>query len=204
MLWYVLQTKTGGEEKLVEMIRRMVPRKFYGECFVIYHEQLWRRQQQTFVHVKRAFPGYVFITSKEAEALFFCLKKLPAMAKMMADETSFFLSLAPEEVVFLQQLMDEKYVIGLSYLETDGKGKIRQVSGPLSSCVSQMVRCRFGKRYVIVRMKLLGKEKEVLLGIVLKEDICQEIKYGKVETPVNISVSRYGKMEAPVSVPENK
>ena len=56
MLWYVLQTKTGGEEKLVEMIHRMVPADLYGECFVIYHEQLWRRQQQTFIHVKRAFP----------------------------------------------------------------------------------------------------------------------------------------------------
>ncbi len=31
-----------------------------------------------------------------------------------------------------------------------------------------------------------------------------EIKYGKVETPVSISVSRYGKMEVSVSVPENK
>lgn len=188
MLWYVLQTITGGEEKLVEMIRRMVPQKLYGECFVIYHEQLWRRQQQTFVHVKRAFPGYVFITSKEAEALFFCLKKLPAMAKMMADEDSFFLSLDPEEAAFLQQIMDAQHVIGLSYLETDGEGKILQVSGPLSSCVSRMVYCRFGKRYVIVRLMLLGKEKEVLLGIILKEDICREIKYGKVEAPIKVSL----------------
>lgn len=186
MLWYVLQTKTGGEEKLVEMIRRMVSKDLYGECFVVYHEQLWRRQQQNFVHVKRAFPGYVFITSREPEALFFCLKKIPAMTKMMADEESFFLSLDPEEAAFLDQMMDEQHVIGLSYLETDGEGKIIQVSGPLSSCVSRIVRCRFGKRYAIVRLHLLGKEKEVLLGIILKEDICREIRYGKVEAPVNI------------------
>lgn len=191
MLWYVLQTKTGGEEKLVEMICRMVPVDLYGECFVIYHEQLWRRQQQTFVHVKRAFPGYVFITSREPEALFFCLKKVPAMIKMMADEDSFFLSLDPEEARFLRQIMDEHHVIGLSYLETDGRGRIAQVSGPLSFCVSEIVRCRFGRRYVIVRLKLLGKEKEILLGIILKEDICREIKMGKVEVPFRLP-KKYG------------
>ena len=73
MLWYVLQTRAGQEEKLAELISKMIPRGLYGECFVVYQEQLWRRKQQSFVHVKRAFPGYVFITSREPEALFFCL-----------------------------------------------------------------------------------------------------------------------------------
>ena len=187
MQWYVLQTRTGEEEKLVEMIRRIVPRHLYGECFVIYHEQLWRRQQKNLVQVRRAFPGYVFITSREPEALFFCLKKLPAMVKMMAHDDDFFLPVEAEEEAFLKQMMNEQHVIGLSYLETDGKGKILQVSGPLSSCVSQIVRCRFGKRYVIVRLQLLGKEKEVLLGIILKEDISQEIRYGRVEAPVKFA-----------------
>ena len=186
MLWYVLQTKTGGEEKLVEMVRRMVPRKLYGECFVIYHEQLWRRQQQTFVHIKRAFPGYVFITSEEAEALFFCLKKLPAMAKMMADEEYFFLSLDPEEAAFLQKMMNEQHVIGLSYLETDGKGRILRAAGPIKSCISQIVRLKFGKRYALVRLRLLGREKEIFFGIVLKEDLKEELWYGKVEAPIRV------------------
>lgn len=104
MLWYVLQTKTGEEEKLAEMIRKVVPRHLYGECFIVYHEQLWRRQQQNFVHVKRAFPGYVFITSKEPEALFFCLKKIPAMVKMMTDDESFFLYLDPGKLHFWNRL----------------------------------------------------------------------------------------------------
>ena len=59
------------KKKLVEMVRRVVPHPLYGECFVIYHEQVWRRQQKNFVQVRRAFPGYVFITSREPEALFF-------------------------------------------------------------------------------------------------------------------------------------
>ena len=186
MHWYVLQTKTGGEEKLVEMIQRMIPGKFYGECFVIYHEQLWRRQQQNFIHVKRAFPGYVFITSREPEALFFCLKKLPAMVKMMAHDDDFFLPVEAEEEAFLKQMMNEQHVIGLSYLETDGKGRILRAAGPIKSCISQIVRLKFGKRYALVRLRLLGREKEIFFGIVLKEDLKEELWYGKVEAPIRV------------------
>ncbi len=186
MLWYVLQTRTGEEEKLAGLIRKLVPGHLYGECFVVYQEQLWRRQKQNLVHVKRVFPGYVFITSKEPEALFFCLKKVPAMAKLMADGESCFLFVEKEEAAFLKKIMNADHVIGLSYLQTDGKGNIRQVSGPLRNCVGQIVRCRYGKRHVLVRLKLLGEEKTVLLGIVLKEDICQGLRYGRMEAEIGL------------------
>lgn len=184
-MWYVLKTRTGEEEKLTELIHKMVPKELYEECFVIYQEQLWRRQQQNFIHVKRAFPGYVFITSKEPEALFFCMKKVPVMAKLMTDDEFFFLFVEKEEAELLQKIMDQNHVIGLSYLLTDGEGNIQQVSGPLEVCVPQIVRCQYSKRHVLVRLKLLGKEKTILFGIVLKEDLGQELRYGKVETPVN-------------------
>ena len=80
--------------------------------------------------------------------------------------------------------MNDDHVISLSYLSTDGQGRIHQVSGPLKNCVRQIVRCRYGKRHVLVRLKLLGEEKTVLLGIILKEDICQELRYGKVEAGI--------------------
>lgn len=183
MLWYVLQTRTGEEEKLKGLIHKMIPKELYEECFVVYQEQLWRRQQQNFVHVKRAFPGYVFITSNRPEALFFCLKRVPAMAKLMADDESFFLSVEKEETQFLQKIMNKDHVIGLSYLLTDGKGTILQVSGPLETCLDQIVKCRYGKRHVLVRLKLLGREKTVMLGIVLKEDMEQRLQHGKNENP---------------------
>ena len=186
MQWYVLQTRTGEEEKLVEMIRRIVPRHLYGECFVIYHEQLWRRQQKNLVQVRRAFPGYVFITPREPRALFFCLKQLPAMVKMMARDDDFVLPVEAEEKAFLKKIMDVNHVIGLSYLKTDGKGNVLSVTGPMKSCISRMVLCRFGKRYALVRMPFLGKEKEIFFGIVLKEDLSGELWYGKVEAPIRV------------------
>lgn len=171
MQWYVLQTRTGEEEKLVELVCKLVPGHLYGDCFVVRQEQLWRRRQQNFIHVKQAFPGYVFITSKEPEALFFCLKQVPAMARMLADDESAFLSLEKEEADFLKQILDEEEVIRLSYVDTDGQGKLLQVKGPLAGCADRIVRIRFGKRYALVKLKVHGEEKNVLLGIVLKGDL---------------------------------
>ena len=90
MLWYVIQTYTGKEEQLVEMVRRIVPGRLYGDCFVAYYEQLRRRQQANQIHIIRAFPGYVFITCDHPEELFFCLKQVPAMSKIVADDNLLF------------------------------------------------------------------------------------------------------------------
>lgn len=54
---------------------------------------------------------------------------------------------------------------------------------------------QFKKRYAIIRFRMLGEEKTAALGIILKEDIEQELAYGKVEAPVR--VPDYYKTEMP-------
>ena len=146
--WYIMQTYTGREEKLVKMIHRVVPRQFYGDCFVIYHEQLWRRQQENQVHIRRVFPGYVFITSENPDGLFLCLKHVPAMSKLLADgklaEGEFtFLPLDQREAVVLGSLLDEDHIIRLSYVATDGKDHVLYISGPLETYASGKWKTRF-------------------------------------------------------------
>ena len=38
-MWYVLQTTTGQEEKLVQMIQELVAPELYEDCFVAYYER---------------------------------------------------------------------------------------------------------------------------------------------------------------------
>ena len=93
------------------------------------------------------------------------------MAKLLADEELFFLSLEIEEAAFLRKIMDSEYVIRLSHVVTDKNGKIVPISGPLKLCGNRIVKCRLGKRYVLVRVGIHGEEKEALLGIVLEGDL---------------------------------
>ncbi len=186
MNWYVLQTKTGEEEKLVRMIQKILPRALYGECFVLYYEQLWRRHERAFVHVERSFPGYVFITTDEPDTLYLMLKEIPAMSKLMADDTFYFLTVDPAEAAFLARIMNRSHVISLSYLATDGRGRIRQATGPLKACLTQVVRYNFRRRSAAIRLHLAGCEKQIRLGFILPEDIRRQMHYGKVEAPITV------------------
>ena len=183
MRWYVLQTKTGGEEKLADMIRKLLAPELYEECFTVYFEQLWRRRGHALVHVERAFPGYIFITSDRPEELYLSLKRVPAMSRLLADDSLFFLALDPAEADFLQRIMDADHVIRLSYLATDGHGRVMHVTEPLKSCMQQVVRYNYRKRNVIIRLSLAGAEKQVMLGIILTDDVRRQLQYGKVEIP---------------------
>jgi hypothetical protein len=71
------------------------------------------------------------------------------------------------------------HIVRLSYVAMDGKGRVYRILGPLEEYASQVVRYQFKKRYVIIRLRLLGEEKTVALGIILNEDIQREILYGK-------------------------
>lgn len=185
-MWYVVQTVTGREEELVHMIRDIIPSSLYVDCFVIYYERVWRKQQQSIVHVERLFPGYVFVVSAEPEELFLNLKKVPAMSKLIADGNHTFLSLEIDEETLFQNILGENHIIHLSYVKTDGKNHIRCIAGPLKNYMDQVVRFQLKKRYVIIRLKIMGIEKTVALGIILNEDIQQEITYGKVEIPMTM------------------
>ena len=186
MLWYVIQTYTGREEKLIRMIRKIVPKQLYGDCFVAYHEQLRRRQQENRIHIERIFPGYIFITSEAPDELFLYLKNVPAMSKMMSDGAFYFLPLDAEEARFLSRIMDERHIVRLSYVATDGKDHVSYVSGPLEEGLDRITRYQFRLRYALVRLALAGEEKEVRMGIILNDDVRRELSYGKVEAPVTV------------------
>ena len=183
MRWYVIQTYTGREEKLIEMIRRIVPGDLYGECFVVYHEQLRSRGKENQIHIERSFPGYAFITSEQPEQLFLHLRRVPAMSKMMTAGEFYFTPLEETEAGFLSRILDADHIVRLSYAATDGRDHVTYVSGPLAGCGERILEYQFRKRYAAVRLYLAGQEKTVRLGIILNDDIHREITYGKVESP---------------------
>ena len=181
MLWYVIQTFTGKEEKLVEMIRRVVPDELYGECFVAYFEQLWHSRQTNQVHILRLFPGYVFITTDDIERVYQSLKNVPAMSKIVASDAFAFSPLYEREAEFLRDIMDESHVVRLSYAATDGRNHVSYLSGPLEKCKGNILAYEFGRRYALVRLQIADQDKDVRLGIILNNDIRREMTFGKVE-----------------------
>jgi len=177
---------TGQEEEVVQMIKEMVSSQLYTDCFVAYYERVWRKQNQSVVHVERLFPGYVFIISDVPEELYLELKRVPAMSKLISAGNFEFLPIEKEEEEFFYTLLGEDKIVRLSYVETDGKGRVQRMYGPLKEYKDRILKYQFKKRYAIIHITMLGMEKSIALGIILREDVQQEIAYGKVETPAKM------------------
>lgn len=184
MQWYAIQTYTGKEEQLTEMIRRMVPPECVGECFVPYFEQLHCWHQQNQIRVLRMFPGYVFLSTDDIGNLFQWLKKVPAMTKIMTAGAFEFAPMDDIEAEFLLQMMDHDHIVRLTYAATDGKNHVSYLSGPLEKCRDHIQNYQFRKRFAQVRLRIAGQEKTARVGIILNDDVRRETIYGKVEAPV--------------------
>ena len=184
MLWYAIQSYTGKEEQLTKMIRRVVPERYYGECFVPYFERLrcWRQQNQ--VHILRLFPGYLFISTDNIEAVFQCLKRVPAMSKILTAGAFEFTPLYDSEAEFLKRILDADHIVRLTYAATDGKGHVTYMAGPLEKCRGRIEAYKFRDRYAQVRLTIAGQEKTVRMGIILNDDVRREMAYGKVEAHI--------------------
>lgn len=185
MLWYAIQTYTGKEERLAEMIRLIVPKECAGECFVPYFEQLHCWHQQNQVRVLRLFPGYIFLSSDDIEGLFQHLKMVPAMSKIITAGEFEFIPMYDGEAEFLLQMMDQDHIVRLTYVATDGKNHVSYMSGPLEKCRDSIQNYQFKKRFAQIRMQIAGQEKTARVGIILNDDVRREMSYGKVEAPVH-------------------
>ena len=58
----------------------------------------------------------------------------------------------------------------LSPVETDVQGNITACGMPLKKYLDQVVKKRIRLRYVVIRVHLFGRSREILMGIRLKGD----------------------------------
>ena len=153
-MWYVIQIMTGKEEMMREMITRNLPSKMYEDCFYIRRERIWRLNGEKVCHVETMFPGYLFVTTEDPEAIYWKLREIPGLTKLLRTEESQFLSVSPEEQDFLEDLIDK-----------DEEKKILSAKGPLRKYVKQIVKKKIRLCYVMIEKELFGQKRKILIGI---------------------------------------
>ena len=166
-MWYVIQIMTGKEEMMREMITRNLPSKMYEDCFYIRRERIWRLNGEKVCHVETMFPGYLFVTTEDPEAIYWKLREIPGLTKLLRTEESQFLSVSPEEQDLLEDLIDkdEEKIVRLSEVTLDEEKKILSAKGPLRKYVKQIVKKKIRLCYVMIEKELFGQKRKILIGI---------------------------------------
>lgn len=128
-MWYVMQVYSGRERYCKELIQKNVERKLLDECRIPRYLEPRKKNGNWIVEEKILFPGYLFVRSNKIEDLFFQLKKVPRMTKILRMEED-FVPLNAAEQNFILQFTNDNQAVGVSKGIVQN-GKIKVIHGPL-------------------------------------------------------------------------
>lgn len=181
-MWYVIQTTTGKEQELVDIIHKSIPPDSYEACFFMKRDLLKRLGGRWLEVTETLFPAYVFLDMVQPDQMFYHLKKVPELAKILGDSQGTFIPLEAEETEFLKVLCDkteenvesikrrESYLVRLTKVYLDEAGTAKRLEGPLGYFKEKIIRLNLRKRYAIIEMTLRGERQTAMLGIKLEKD----------------------------------
>lgn len=160
--WYVLFVMTGQEDNVrkrleynfgSEMIKPLLPRRILIE----------RKGGKIYERVRTLFPGYVFIHTYVIDDVYFDIKRVPGVIKLLMDDT-YPISVAPHEMQPLLALTKACEIIGLSTCSLTN-GRIIVLDGPLKGYEGIIVSVDKRKGRAKIRMSMMGYERLVDLGL---------------------------------------
>lgn len=169
-MWYVIQTRTGDEKELVHMIEELVPKDQYKECFYIKMECARKSENGWQICERAMFPGYLFVDTQTPKDVYFTLKQIPKLTKLLKEDGEVFLPVEEEERQFLTSIQSEGHLVRRSLVKLDKERQIIGADGAVGRYIKQMVRQRVSKRYVLIEQELLGEKRRLKFGIRLEED----------------------------------
>lgn len=192
-MWYVIQTTTGKEQELVDVIGKVLgekesrarrkknremddgpslpnrsksERKSYKNCFIIRRECVWKIEGKYQVHIEPLFPSYVFVETDTPEQFFYDLKRVPKLTKLLGSDGAFW-AMQREEEELLRNLMgnDSEYVVRRSQVRINEEGEIIAAEGMLKDYLGKIVKKRLRKRVVVLEVPFLGESRRIEVGV---------------------------------------
>lgn len=178
MNYYVLQVAPREEEKAETHIRKIVPANLYDQCFHL--TRLIRKKfhgKWVEIH-QNLLPGYVFVTTEDAQELFLQLKKIPLLTKMLGQDLEYFVRLSEKEEQWLDLLLRQgptgkdhprSSEVGLSQIDIREGKEIRIVSGPLANMEGMVKKINLHKMIAEVEVPFMNGKTVIHLGVEMVE-----------------------------------
>ncbi len=161
----VVQTFTGKEDLLdtylekIEDVQCLVLDTFFPKRQV---RKRFRGEWNTVT--EKLFPGYLFVETEDPTRLFFEMKRIPVLSKILGDPEASFATLNPEEEGFIRRIGRRRgdHCIGVSTVQIASdapykKGdKVNILSGDLLDFQGEVVGYDFHKRKAMVQTGMFG------------------------------------------------
>lgn len=162
--WYVIQVKSGNEEKIRDICYRLIPKNILSECFIPRTKTVRKLRGQFYEREDILFKGYVFMISDVIDDLYQQLKLIPELTKVLGNDGQGILPLLKEEVMFLLQFGKENHIVEMSKGYIVGT-KINITSGPLVGNEGIIRKIDRHKRIAYIEVKLFDQLTTVKVGL---------------------------------------
>ncbi len=162
-MFYVIQVLTGTEHQVEYQCNQLT---HGGEEVFIPLINMRRRVRGIDEQVQRPmFPGYVFFDTNEIDDLFFRLKKIKTLTKILKTDGE-FTPLNQDEEDMIRRLGGDKHIVDISVGYKEGD-RVTITEGPLTGLESQIKTINRTKRTAVLLVPLMDEIREVTMGLVV-------------------------------------
>lgn len=162
--WYVIQVRTGIEDKIVKSCEMLISKDILMECFIPMYRCTKKYRGNWETMEAKLFPGYVFLISNEPNRLFQELKKIPDITKLLGKYGQDIFPLNEDEVIFLKSFGQEEHLVDISSGHIEGD-KIIVQSGPLMNREGLIKKIDRHKRLAYIELEFLGQTVNAKVGL---------------------------------------
>lgn len=168
-MYYVVQAKTGKEEKTISAIKKQLGDKPGFDVFAPTRSVMRKYHGEFKEVIERCFPGYIFVETDKPKDLFDDLYFTPEYTRLLGREglTENFLPLNKDEERMINILYNANHErkTEISDIEVIEGQRIRVISGPLMGNESVIKKVNLHKRKVTITIPFKGRDIEVDVGI---------------------------------------
>lgn len=168
-MWYVVQVRSGTEHNIRIQCNKKIPDTIMERCFIPYYEEKKKQNGSWNTLQKILFPGYIFMITEDVEKLFFHLKTIEGMTKLIGAGND-IIPLTEEEIIFLQRLGGDEQIVSMSEGIIEGT-QVIITSGPLMGMEGLIQKIDRHKRKAWLDLELFGRMQQVEVGLEITKKV---------------------------------
>ena len=169
-MYYVVQVKTGNEDKVIDEIKKQKRASVVFDAFAPQRKAKRKYKGEWKEIIERCFPGYVFVETDQPTKLFRDLYWIPEFTRMLGRESTNnenFVPLSESESRMVDILYGKRSnrVTDLSRVEIEEGDVVRILDGPLRDLETTIKKVNLHKRKVTIEVTICNVPMEVEVGI---------------------------------------
>lgn len=165
-MWYVVQVMSGQEHSVAQLCEARLLQE-NEEVFVPMYQRKKKIKGKYEVCESILFPGYVFFDTEAVEDLFFRLKDVSQLTKILRTGED-FTPLHETEVAFLKQFGKKEHVVEMSVGYIEGE-EVVITSGPMENWSGKVKRIDRHKMIAVLEIEFFGRMTDVTVGLEIVE-----------------------------------